>query len=917
LGGDPFLLPLIHLLTSLGLIAMVSLRDPLRDTLSLAPFAQGVMLGCAFMLALSFLDYQRLFAKLSFVPLLLSFVLSVVLILLGAGPGASDAKVNLFGFQPVEVIKILLVFFLAGYFADRWELLRELKEKHYRLPFILRSITLPPLRYVLPVVIGTGLALLFFFLQRDLGPALIMSCALLALYAIARDRLPGVILGLLIMLAGFWGGYRLGYPRTVAERIQMWRSPWDNTVRGGDQLAHSLWSLATGGLSGTGLGLGDPGLVPAAHTDLILSVFGEELGFLGLLSIFALYATLVYRSVLIALKASSDYTFFLSVGLTLLMVLPVLLISGGLLGLLPLSGIVSPFLSYGRTSMLAHFGMVAILISISSRGAAVEQSQPFQTPVQWLLRSLAALALVIAVRAAYVQVVRADATLVAGALSVQADGTRRYQYNPRLMEIARQIPRGAIYDRNGIPLATSDWEELQKYRDQYAKLGIYLDQVIDRRSQRRYYPFAGRTFHLLGDWRTRANWAASNTSFEERDSNRRLQGYDDRARIVELKDRDDRPVRILKYDYSELIPLLRHRYQPEHESVKQVLSRERDLRLSIDIRLQLRVAEILKSHLQRQNLDKGAAVILAPDTGDLLASVTYPYPQGTKPVGSLYDLDDVSERTGEMMLDRARYGLYPPGSTFKLVTAMAALRSKLGILDETFQCQTLPDGRVGNFVRGWPRPIRDDIQDKIAHGTVNLEKGIVVSCNAYFAQMASYLLGAEALHRTADLLGIRVAAPNTPTQLRKALPQAAYGQGQVVATPFQMARVAATVANGGNMPYGRWVTDDTNPRTQEPQTILSYEQSERLAQFMRSVVTQGTGRRLSSAQPQVAGKTGTAEIEDAPSHAWFIGFAPYGGDSRRRIAFSVLVEHGRYGGIVAAPIAGEIVAAAHDLEIVP
>jgi peptidoglycan glycosyltransferase len=86
---------------------------------------------------------------------------------------------------------------------------------------------------------------------------------------------------------------------------------------------------------------------------------------------------------------------------------------------------------------------------------------------------------------------------------------------------------------------------------------------------------------------------------------------------------------------------------------------------------------------------------------------------------------------------------------------------------------------------------------------------------------------------------------------------------------------------------------------------------------MRSVVTQGTGRRLSSVQPQVAGKTGTAEIEDAPSHAWFIGFAPYGADSQSRIAFSVLVEHGRYGGIVAAPIAGEIVTAAHDLEIIP
>lgn len=917
LGGDPFLLPLIHMLTGLGLIAMVSLRDPLRDTLSLAPFAQGVMLGCALMLALSFLDYQSLLAKLSFVPLLLSFLLSVVLILWGSGPGTSDAKVNLFGFQPVEVVKILLVFFLAGYFADRWELLRELKEKRYSLPFVLRGIALPPLRYVLPVLIGTGLALLFFFFQRDLGPALIMSCSLLVFYAIARNRLPAVILGFLIMLAGFWAGYRLGYPRTVAERIQMWLSPWDNTVRGGDQLAHSLWSLTSGGFSGTGLGLGDPGIVPAAHTDLILSVFGEELGFLGLLSIFALYAVLVYRSVLIALKASSDYTFFLSLGLTLLMALPVLLISGGLLGLLPLSGIVSPFLSYGRTSMLAHFVMVAILLSISSRAAAVEQSQPFERPVHWLIRSLAALALVIGVRAAYLQVFRADATLIAGALSVQADGTRRYQYNPRLTEIARQIPRGTIYDRNGIPLATGDWKELQKHRGQYLKLGVYLDEVTAR-SERRHYPFAGRTFHLLGDWRTRANWAASNTSFEERDSNRRLQGYDDRARIVELKSpRAEKPVRVLKYDYSELIPLLRHRYQPEHESVKQVLSRQRDLRLSIDIRLQLRVAEILKNHLQRQSKDKGAAVVLAPDTGDLLASVTYPYPQGTGPIASLYNSDEVSERTEEAMVDRARYGLYPPGSTFKLVTAMAALRSNPGILDETFQCQTLPDGRVGNFVRGWPRPIRDDIQDKTAHGTVNLEKGTVVSCNAYFAQMATYLLGPEALHGTADLLGIRVAAPNTPKQLRNALPQAAYGQGQVVATPFQMARVAATLANGGSMPFGRWVTDDSNTRMQEPQAILSREQSERLAQFMRAVVTHGTGRRLSSAQPPVAGKTGTAEIRDAPSHAWFVGFAPYGGSSQRRIGFSVLVEHGRYGGIVAAPIAGEIAAAAHDLGIIP
>jgi cell division protein FtsI/penicillin-binding protein 2 len=518
-------------------------------------------------------------------------------------------------------------------------------------------------------------------------------------------------------------------------------------------------------------------------------------------------------------------------------------------------------------------------------------------------------------RATYLQLVRADATLVAGALTVQADGVRRYQYNPRLMEIARQIPRGTIYDRNGIPLATSDWEELQKYRDEYMKLGIALEEVTAR-SQRRYYPFAGRTFHLLGDWRTRANWAASNTSFEERDSNRRLQGYDDRARVVEARDQDEKSVRILKYDYSELIPLLRHRYEPEHEGVRQLLNRKRDLTLSIDVRLQLRVSEILRSYLQHQNLNKGAAVVLDPNTGDLLASVTYPYPQGTRPIGAAPNPDDISERTGETMLDRARYGLYPPGSTFKLVTAMAALRLNPEILEKTFQCQRLPDGRVGHTVRGWSRPIRDDVQDKTAHGTVDLEKGIVVSCNAYFAQLATYLLGPEALHGTADLLGIRVAAPNTPKQLRDALPQAAYGQGQVVATPFQMARAAATIANEGAMPFGRWVTDDNNPRIQEPQKVLSREHAKRLAGFMRSVVTRGTGRRLSSIQPLIAGKTGTAEIQGAPSHAWFIGLAPYGESSQNRIAFSVLAEHGRYGGIVAASIAGEIVTAARDLGII-
>jgi cell division protein FtsI/penicillin-binding protein 2 len=129
-----------------------------------------------------------------------------------------------------------------------------------------------------------------------------------------------------------------------------------------------------------------------------------------------------------------------------------------------------------------------------------------------------------------------------------------------------------------------------------------------------------------------------------------------------------------------------------------------------------------------------------------------------------------------------------------------------------------------------------------------------------------------------------------------------------------MARVAATVANGGDMPQGRWITDETNTRTNAPQPVLAPDVAQTLAKFMREVVTSGTGRRAAAAAAPMAGKTGTAELADAPSHAWFIGFAPYGGP--RKIAFAVLIENGVYGGTTAAPAAAEIVNAAVKLGLI-
>jgi cell division protein FtsW (lipid II flippase) len=909
-NGDELVLPALLVLSGLGFIVMTSVRDPLRDLPLFETFGQGVLAGCVLLAGASLLDLERSpLRRMTFLPLLAAIGLSVLLIAFGSGPGGSDAKVNLFGFQPVEAVKILVVLFLAGYFFDRWEFLRELPERRLALPRGLqRWLGLPKLEYVLTPIAAIGVVLLFFFLQKDLGPALILSFLFLLLYSVARGRAAMLALGASLVALAFFVGYRIGYPRTVTGRIGMWLSPWDNAFRGGDHLAQSLWTLAAGSLTGTGLGLGQPQRVPEVHTDMVLAAVGEELGFLGIAAVLALYGVLVWRGMRTALRAGGVYGFFLGLGLTLLIALQIVLIAGGVVGLLPLSGVVSPFLSSGRSAMLANFLIFGMILALSARPGNPAALERFRTPVRWIGLALLGVVAVIALRAAQVQVLQANDFLARGALVLQGDGLRRFDYNPRLESIAETIPRGTIVDRNGLPLATSDPRALEEHRAAYARLGVPLTpDTLKEAGQGRAYPLGGLAFHLLGDRRTYANWGASNTSYAERDFRIRLQGYDDYAERVEVLQPGGTITREIRYDYSELIPVLRHRHRPEKEAVKRILERDRTLEMTVDARLQARASAILEKYA-RQAGHGAAAVVLDAATGDLLASVSYPWPEEL-PV-------EMSEDSASRIIDRARYGIYPPGSTFKVVTALAALRKDPDLGDKTFLCRDLAGGRVGNTVRGWGRPVRDDPTVKAPHGQVDLDKGISQSCNAYFAQLGTYEVGSERLLETAELFGISVARPNTADQVKDALPQASYGQGQVVATPFQMARVAAAVANGGEIPEGRWVLGESNTRTAEPVRVLDAGKIPLVARPMRQVVTVGTARYLAGVVPGIAGKTGTAEVQDKKSHSWFIGFAPYGGSGGRKIAFAVVVEHGGYGGRLAAPAAGEIVKAAAELGLV-
>jgi cell division protein FtsI/penicillin-binding protein 2/cell division protein FtsW (lipid II flippase) len=915
-SGDQLLIPAVYILSGLGFLMMIRLRDPLRDALLFPDFAIGVGAGCILAFLASLPDYERSpLKRLAYVPLLLSFVLSLALIVFGYGPGLSDAKINLqigpIQFQPVEFIKLLILFFLAGYFADRWEFLRELRQAPGSLPGFLHRIQIPKFRYALPLVVAVAAAVAFFFLEKDMGPALVMSLLFLILYATARSRATGALVSCASLIAAIWIGYELKVPRTVAARLSMWLSPWDNYVRsGGDHLAQSLWGFSTGGLFGTGLGLGSPASVPAAHTDLILAAIGEELGFIGLMCVWAAYAVLVHRALRISLRSSGIYSMFLGLSAALLIALQAGFISAGILGIVPLSGVVTPFVNYGKSSAISGFLILGILASLSRNSQDAVQNDRFRKPVGHIGVLLAALGILIVGQAARIQIFQSDTFLGRGALVAQADGHRRYVYNPRILEAANSIPRGSIFDRNGLPLAASSASLLESYRAQYHQANVDLDQAI-KSGKRRFYPFGALMFHLLGDLRTRLNWGAPNSTYVERDSNVTLQGYDDHAMVVRVQDEPGGPDRrVFRRDYREIVPLVRYRYWPDRKQVQEILNRNRDILLSIDARLQARVAAILEKHILASKTHAGAAVVIDPVSGDVLASVSYPFVDFAK-AAMTAESDEIPENSqlSESLLDRPRYGLYPPGSSFKLVTAIAAMQSQSKDAGAVYECKRLPDGRIGNYVRGWGKPIRDDVMDKTPHGKVDLAGGLIHSCNAFFAQLGTYVVGSERLLQTAEGFGIRVASPNTAAQLEDALPQASYGQGQVVASPIQMAGVAGAIANQGQVMPARIMIEET---IQAAKPCLPANRASELAQYMRRVVTEGTGREAGTAQVAIAGKTGTAEIRNKPAHAWFVGFAPYGAGAKK-IAFAVLIENGRYGGRTAAPVAAELANAAAEL----
>lgn len=359
-GHDTLIFPLTILLCGWGLIEVARLQETFL-TRQLIWFSAG-MVALLLVAALPYrwywLDrfrYLWLFAGLGLLGLT---------ILWGVNPfGIGDRlwiNVGLFYVQPSELLKILVVVFLASYLAEKRELLTLTQTR-------LGLLRLPPLPYLLPLFLMWGFSLLLLVWQQDLGAAMLFFATFLSMLYVTTDQKWYVILGLGLLALAAVGGYYL-FDR-VRLRGDIWLNPWADPRGDAYQIVQSLLAFASGGFFGSGVGLGHPTpYIPVVHTDFVFAAIGEEWGLLGALAVILALLLLVARGLRTAIRAGAESSFaaLLSVGLSALLGWQSLIILGGTLKLIPLTGITLPFVSYGGSSMLVSCIMVGLLIKASS-----------------------------------------------------------------------------------------------------------------------------------------------------------------------------------------------------------------------------------------------------------------------------------------------------------------------------------------------------------------------------------------------------------------------------------------------------------------------------------------------------------------------------------------------------------------------
>jgi cell division protein FtsW (lipid II flippase) len=364
--ADATLLPLAAMLNGIGFVTIARLDREQARTQSV-----WVAIGIAvFVLTLFLVRDVRIFERYRYTALLLGlgFLLLPLAPVVGRTVNGGRLWVALgpISFEPSEVAKVLLVAFFAAYLVEKRELLAIGRLRIGRW-------FLPSPRDLGPLLLAWGVALLVLAYEQDIGTALLFFGVFAAMLYMTTRRVAYVVGSLLLLAIGAYVAYKaFGHVRV---RVTNWSDPWKDPLGKGMQPIQGWFALGSGGIGGTGLGLGHPGIVPDAATDFIFAAIGEELGLVGTIGVVAAFMLLIGSAYRIAIDAARPFAKLFAAGIATIIALQTFLILGGVLRVIPLTGITLPFVSYGGSSLVANFALLAILLRISddnarARGAA-------------------------------------------------------------------------------------------------------------------------------------------------------------------------------------------------------------------------------------------------------------------------------------------------------------------------------------------------------------------------------------------------------------------------------------------------------------------------------------------------------------------------------------------------------------------
>ena len=372
--ADPLLLPVVALLNGLGVVIVrrldLSSIEKARAAGRALPRADAPLqliwstIGMAALVAILVVvrDHTRL-ARYSYTCAAVGIVLLMLPALPGVGATINGARLWIrlgpITVQPSEVAKILLIIFFASYLVDKRDVL-SLASRH------VAGLELPRARDLGPVLLAWVSSILVLVREKDLGSSLLFFGIFVVMLYIATERTSWLVIGLGLFGASSYAAYHLF--SHVAQRVDTWLHPFADASGTGYQLVQGLFGMGTGGITGTGLGEGAPGTVPFAKTDFVLAAIGEELGLIGVMAVLVLFALLVERGLRASLTCRDSFGKLLAGGLSFSLALQVFVIAGGVMGLIPLTGVTLPWLSYGGSSIVCNDMLVALLLLLSDAG---------------------------------------------------------------------------------------------------------------------------------------------------------------------------------------------------------------------------------------------------------------------------------------------------------------------------------------------------------------------------------------------------------------------------------------------------------------------------------------------------------------------------------------------------------------------